>query len=103
MTGPEEGAQSVARPPCGRCGGTAIDPEFSYPAEGPSYYSMGEPEHLEPCIDCQFPRPGEVDRYRLAWLSARRGRAQESEFAAEALAMKDAEIARLRAALTEAR
>jgi hypothetical protein len=40
-------------------------------------------------------RRQERDRYRSAWLSARRGRAKESEYAAEALAMKDAEIARL--------
>lgn len=40
---------------CQRCKGSGIDPEHSYPAEGPSYHSMGEPPHLEPCIDCQFP------------------------------------------------
>jgi hypothetical protein len=38
---------------CLLCGGTGIDAENSYPAEGPSYYSMGEPGHLEPC-PCQF-------------------------------------------------
>jgi hypothetical protein len=40
---------------CQRCKGSGIDPEFSHPAEGPSYYSMGEPEALEPCVACQFP------------------------------------------------
>lgn len=35
------------------------------------------------------------DRYRSAWLSARRRAAKEAEFAAEALALKDAEIAYL--------
>lgn len=41
----------------------------------------------------------ERDRYRLAWLSARRRAARETEFAAEALALKDAEIRRLTADL----
>lgn len=40
---------------CARCKGTGIDPEHSFPAEGPSEYSMGEPAVLEPCTDCQFP------------------------------------------------
>jgi hypothetical protein len=30
-----------------------IDEERSYPAEGPSYYSMGEPGWVEPC-PCQY-------------------------------------------------
>jgi hypothetical protein len=38
---------------CILCNGTGIDEANSYPAEGPSYYSMGEPAVLEPCI-CQF-------------------------------------------------
>lgn len=38
---------------CLFCLGTGIDQANSYPAEGPSYYSMGEPAVLEPCI-CQF-------------------------------------------------
>ena len=38
---------------CIFCEGTGIDWENSLPAEGPSYYSMGEPPHYEPCI-CQF-------------------------------------------------
>ena len=41
---------------CPRCEGTGIDPEYSHPAEGSSYYSMGEPEWLEPCIACQYPQ-----------------------------------------------
>ncbi|MET9222373.1 hypothetical protein ABZX65_26915 [Streptomyces sp. NPDC003300] len=41
---------------CPRCKGSGIDPVYSYPAEGPSYYSMGEPEWLEPCIACQYPQ-----------------------------------------------
>lgn len=41
--------------PCERCKGSGIDPEHSRPAEGPSYYSMGEPEVLEPCVACQYP------------------------------------------------
>lgn len=41
----------------------------------------------------------ERDRYRLAWISARRRAAMESVYATEALELKDAEIARLRAAL----
>jgi TolA-binding protein len=36
-----------------------------------------------------------AERLRLAWLSARRRAARESEYAAEALTLKDAEIARL--------
>lgn len=46
-------------------------------------------------------RRKERDRYRTSWLSARRRAARESEFAAEALAMKDAEIASLKAQLAE--
>lgn len=38
---------------CLFCGWSGIDEENSYPAEGPSYYSMGEPPHIEPCI-CQY-------------------------------------------------
>lgn len=38
---------------CLFCGWTGIDQENSYPAEGPTYYSMGEPGHIEPCI-CQY-------------------------------------------------
>lgn len=38
---------------CLFCGWSGIDEEHSYPAEGPSYYSMGEPPHIEPCI-CQY-------------------------------------------------
>ncbi len=48
-----------SRPPeekhCARCKGSGIDPVYSLPAEGPSYYSMGEPDVLEPCIACQYP------------------------------------------------
>ncbi|WP_326812122.1 hypothetical protein [Streptomyces scopuliridis] len=43
----------------------------------------------------------ERDRYRLAWLSARRRAADESNFATEALALKDAEMSRLRALVDE--
>lgn len=39
--------------PCRRCNGSAIDPYFSQPAQGPSYNSMGEPPVLEPCVACQ--------------------------------------------------
>jgi hypothetical protein len=38
---------------CLFCGWTGIDLENSYPDEGPTYYSMGEPPHIEPCI-CQY-------------------------------------------------
>lgn len=41
---------------CLFCGWSGIDEEHSYPAEGPTYYSMGEPPHLEPCI-CQYAFP----------------------------------------------
>ncbi|MGW2515010.1 hypothetical protein ACWC0A_37710 [Streptomyces scopuliridis] len=40
-------------------------------------------------------RRQQSDRYRLAWLSARRRAADEVNFATEALALKDAEISRL--------
>jgi hypothetical protein len=40
---------------CLFCGGTGIDEDNSYPAEGPSAYSMGEPGWTEPCI-CQYGR-----------------------------------------------
>lgn len=39
---------------CRRCGGSAIDPYFSQPAQGPSYNSAGEPPVLEPCVACHF-------------------------------------------------
>jgi hypothetical protein len=46
----------------------------------------------------QFVERGrESDRYRLAWLSARRRAADEANFGMEALALRDAEIARLKA------
>ncbi|MBT2412668.1 hypothetical protein J7I94_19230 [Streptomyces sp. ISL-12] len=45
----------------------------------------------------------ERDRYRLAWLSAWRRAADEHVFGMEALALRDAEIARLRAELEEVR
>lgn len=38
---------------CVFCEGTGIDETNSYPASGPSYDSMGEPGHIEPCI-CQY-------------------------------------------------
>lgn len=38
---------------CLFCWGTGIDHENSYPAEGPTCYSMGEPPYIEPCI-CQY-------------------------------------------------
>ncbi|MEV0444037.1 hypothetical protein AB0I84_45270 [Streptomyces spectabilis] len=44
-------------------------------------------------------RRQERDRYRLAWLSARRRAADESVFGMEALALRDEEIHRLRARL----
>jgi len=39
---------------CARCKGSGIDPELSLPMEGPTYYSMGEPPVLEPCVECQW-------------------------------------------------
>ncbi|MGW1547490.1 hypothetical protein [Streptomyces sp. NPDC002346] len=42
-------------------------------------------------------------RYRLAWLSARLRAADEANFAMEALDLKDAEIARLKAELADLR
>jgi chromosome segregation ATPase len=42
---------------------------------------------------------GERDRYRLAWLSARRRAADEANFGAEALALRDVEVARLKVEL----
>ncbi len=59
----EEGWTEVDRRPanvkalpsaCGRCGGDGIDPEDWFPAQGPSWNSMGEPPVYEPCRDCQF-------------------------------------------------
>lgn len=44
---------------------------------------------------------GERDRYRLAWLSARRRAADEANFGMEALELKEQEIRRLRAALEQ--
>ncbi|WP_435613271.1 hypothetical protein [Streptomyces sp. bgisy159] len=44
---------------------------------------------------------GERDRYRLAWLSARRRAADEANFGMEALELKQREITRLRALLDE--
>ncbi|WDM16713.1 hypothetical protein J3S85_37745 [Streptomyces lavenduligriseus] len=46
-------------------------------------------------------RSRESVRYRLAWLSARRRAADEANFGMEALALRDAEIARLRAELEQ--
>ncbi|MFJ9213027.1 hypothetical protein [Streptomyces sp. NPDC102264] len=46
-------------------------------------------------------RRQERDRYRLAWTSARRRATDEANFATEALELKDEEIARLRAALSD--
>jgi hypothetical protein len=46
-------------------------------------------------------RTGERDRYRLAWLSARRRVADEANFGLEALELKELEIQRLRALLDE--
>lgn len=43
------------------------------------------------------------DRYRLAWLSARRRAADEANFGMEALALRDEEIRRLRAELADPR
>ncbi|MFE6493388.1 hypothetical protein [Streptomyces sp. NPDC057748] len=45
----------------------------------------------------------ETDRYRLAWLSARRRAADEANFGMEALALRDEEGARLRSELNELR
>jgi archaellum component FlaC len=45
----------------------------------------------------------ERDRYRLAWLSARRRAADEANFGMEALELRDAEIARLKAELDNLR
>ncbi|MFI7096403.1 hypothetical protein [Streptomyces lydicus] len=45
----------------------------------------------------------ERDRYRLAWLSARRRDCLNSNHATEALELKDAEITRLRADLARSR
>lgn len=47
--------EALRQAQCKRCKGSGIDPEHSHPAEGPSYYSMGEPEALEPCTACQYP------------------------------------------------
>lgn len=44
-------------------------------------------------------RVGERDRYRLAWLSARRRAADEANFGMEALELRDGEIRRLKAEL----
>lgn len=41
------------------------------------------------------------DRYRLAWISARRRASREANFATEALALQDAELRRLRAFVEE--
>lgn len=38
---------------CLFCGWSGVDEENSYEGSGPTYYSMGEPPHIEPCI-CQF-------------------------------------------------
>src|SRR5690606_16141584 len=46
---------------------------------------------------------GERDRYRLAWLSARRRAADEANFGMEALALRDDEIRRLKAELEASR
>ncbi|MFE7624275.1 hypothetical protein [Streptomyces sp. NPDC057509] len=43
------------------------------------------------------------DRFRLAWLSARRRAADEANFGMEALELRDAEIARLKAELADLR
>ncbi len=48
-------------------------------------------------------RTSERDRYRLAWLSARRRAADEANFATEALEIRDAHIARLEAQLRDLR
>ncbi|WNI28630.1 hypothetical protein [Streptomyces sp. ITFR-6] len=45
----------------------------------------------------------ERDRYRLAWISARRRAADEANFGMEALELRDAEIARLKAELADLR
>ncbi|MEV5319134.1 hypothetical protein AB0K92_16015 [Streptomyces sp. NPDC052687] len=47
-------------------------------------------------------RSSHLNRYRLAWLSARRRAADEANFGMEALALRDSEIRRLRAKLGEA-
>ncbi|MFJ3588608.1 hypothetical protein ACIQUY_04870 [Streptomyces sp. NPDC090231] len=46
---------------------------------------------------------GQRDRYRFAWLSARRRAADEANFGMEALELRDAEIARLKATLADLR
>ncbi|MGW2950755.1 hypothetical protein [Streptomyces eurythermus] len=53
--------------------------------------------------DLMSSRRQERDRYRLAWLSARRRAADEANFGLEALALRDAEIERLRAELEQQR
>jgi hypothetical protein len=45
----------------------------------------------------------QCDRYRSAWLSARRRSGTEAQYATEALALRDAEIVRLKADLAKAR
>ncbi|GGX26761.1 hypothetical protein [Streptomyces chryseus] len=45
----------------------------------------------------------EGDRYRLAWISARRRACDEANFGMDALALRDEEIARLKAELTHLR
>ncbi|KUF18842.1 hypothetical protein [Streptomyces silvensis] len=57
---------------------------------------------LENVVDAYDGIHGERDRYRLAWLSARRRAADEANFGAEALALRDEEITRLRGSQKEA-
>lgn len=45
----------------------------------------------------------DLNRYRLAWISARRRAADEANFGMEALALRDEEIRRIRAELEEVR
>lgn len=45
--------ESVKESTCGRCGGSAIDPEDSRTGSYGEYYD--EPPALEPCRDCVKP------------------------------------------------
>ncbi|MEV6684426.1 hypothetical protein AB0N28_03620 [Streptomyces sp. NPDC051130] len=58
---------------------------------------------LRETLDVLGVRSTEVRRYRSAWLSARRRAADSFMYGAEALAMRDEEIARLRAEVADLR
>lgn len=61
---------------CPRCKGSGIDPEDSTGAALDDHYGP-EPPALEPCRDCQFPKPGkaprelEDDAWGSVWLYGR--------------------------------